>query len=462
MAAPTSNRRWPVVVAVCCGVVAVCLCLTGAAAGGYYYFRGRPAAAEPSIEYILDASPRMESPSQGGDARLSVARGVLAEIVRTGEPSLTSGLRVFGTGALPQGCQDTDLVVPLAASNQDAIEGGLGNVAAADQSDSALAEAMVSAIKDLASTRGPQSLVVVTGGADTCNPEAADLVRQEADRAGIDLRMFVVGFEVPPQDAAAVKAFVGLLPGATYTEASNEDALRQALSDIQAQVDLTVSPPPARTSAGRTSANACDHPYLPLRSGSSWSFSTSEGDTTWSVTSASGSQDSASAVMDITVPDVSLTIHWTCTPQGIVSYDFTNFNVSGVGAAAGLDVTNTSGSWLPPADLLTPGYSWNNDFTTNVTISAAGSSIESSSTTSEAWTVAGVETVSVPAGTFDAVRIDGTATTTTTMSGPVGMSMPPVTIHQSFWLAEGVGPVRYTTSTEGYSGHGELTSYSVP
>jgi len=463
MATPPQKRRWPVIVLVGCGVVAACLCLAGAAAGAYSYFRGRGgASAQPTIEYVLDASPRMESPSSGGEPRLVVARGVLGEIVRTADPRLTAGLRVFGTGALPQGCEDTDLVVPLAASNQGTIEGRLGGIESAPESNSPVAQTMVAAIRDMASTDGPHSIVMVTGGADTCNPEAGELVRREAERAGIELRVFVVGFEVPPDEVEAVKAFVELIPGATYTDAPQPAALRSALAGIQDEVDLMAVEAfeTEREPGRRVGANACDHPYLPLRSGASWSYDSSEGGMTWNVTSAGGSAESASATMAFSMPEVTFTVNWTCSSAGITSYDFGNITSSAFGEVVTLNIVNSSGSWLPPAESLVPGYSWSNGYTMVVSSGFEGASVELTTTTSESWSVGGMETISVPAGTFDALRIDGTSTME--MSGFMGISVPPTATSQTFWFAEGVGIVRYTSSSEGYSGHGDLTGYSVP
>ncbi len=82
-----------------------------------------------------------------------------------------------------------------------------------------------------------------------------------------------------------------------------------------------------------------------------------------------------------------------------------------------------------------------------VSSSFEGASVELTTTTSESWSVGGMETVSVPAGTFEALRIDGTSTME--MSGFMGISVPPSTTSQTFWYAEGVGIVRYTSSSEG-------------
>jgi hypothetical protein len=464
MATTPPQRRLPVIVLVGCGLVAACLCLTGVAAGAYFYLRGRQAtSAEPTIEYVLDASPRMDSPSSGGEPRIVVARGVLAEIVRTADPRLTAGLRVFGTGALPQGCEDTDLIVPLAASNQGEIEGTLGNVEASPESDSAVAQAMVGAIRDMASTDGPHSIVVVTGGADLCNPEAGELIRQEAQRAGIELRLFVIGFEVPPDEVEAVKAFVELIPGATYTDAPQAEALRSALAGIQTEVDRMAEEAlaPRPEPGGFTSAHACDHPYFPLRTGATWTYAATDGTLTWNVTSAGGSAESASATMGFSFPGGTTTVHWGCGAEGITSYDFGSFSGAGFDDAISFEIVDASGAWFPDPERMVPGYSWSNEYTMNVASAFEGASFSMSSATSQSWTVTGIETVSFGGEERNALRIDGTSTTTTT-AADLPIPIPTMTSSETFWMVEGVGIVRFSTSGEGYSSSGELTSYSIP
>ena len=119
-------------------VVVAGLVCAGLAAGGYYLYTRRALPTQPAVEYILDASPRMAQPAQtDGGTRLGVAQGVLAEIVRPADPKVTAGLRVFGTGALPQACQDTRLVVPLAIAVQGQISTQLLGVTSGPSADAA-------------------------------------------------------------------------------------------------------------------------------------------------------------------------------------------------------------------------------------------------------------------------------------------------------------------------------------
>jgi hypothetical protein len=440
-------------------VVGACMCVA-IAAGAFFLLRGRlDRSPQPTIEYILDASPRMNIAS-GGDTKMGHARGVLAEIVRTADPRLTAGLRVFGTGALSEGCQDTDLVVPLAASNLVRIEKGLGGVAPGPEAVSPLAEAMIAAIRDVAKTRGPHSIVVVTGGSDSCNPESGELIRQEAERAGVDLKVFVIGFDIPPDEAEAVRAMVAMIPGATYEEAPDASALRSALTKIQAEVNLQADEEAAASPTPASAETACDHPYMPLRTGSSWTYSTPEGTVTWSVTSAGGSAESAEATMEIAMSELSVATHWSCSAAGIVSYDFASLSVASMGEVASMELVESSGAFLPPAELMVPGYSWPFNYTLTMHVAAEGIELDMTTTSSGTSTVVGMETVSVPAGTFEALRVDGTDNITS--SGFMGMEPINISVNSTYWFAEGVGIVRYSVSTEGSDSGGQLTSYTVP
>jgi hypothetical protein len=227
-----------------CGVLAACGLAAGVlAAGAWIYTQNRVPASEPAVEYLLDASPRMALAAEDG-TRLSVAQAVLAEIVRPADPAVTAGLRVFGTGAVPDACKDTRLVVPLAPANQPTIAAELAALIAGPAAEAAMAEAMIAAIGDLSATTGPHTLVVVTGGQDACLPEAGPLIAQEAERAGIALELFVVGYQVPAEEADAIRTMVaGAGGGAQYLEAQDAKALRDILTAIQRRVDSRGSVP---------------------------------------------------------------------------------------------------------------------------------------------------------------------------------------------------------------------------
>lgn len=498
------RRTWPIVVG--CAALVVCLGLAGIAGAGALWFSRRAAGSDrqPAVEYILDASPRMALPAQGAQAsRLIVAQGVLAEIVRPADPGVSAGLRVFGSGALPDACRDTDLLVPLGTANQGEISDRVQALQAGAAADAAMAEAMVAAIRDLADPSGPHTLVVVTGGADSCNPEAGELIAREAERAGIDLQLFVVGYQVSDEDAAAIKGTVEESAG-TYLAALTEDDLRAILEAIQAYIDegttalleqvqalatpealatavaaggFTPAPPQptaqaseaataergvptaaptAGGTAGYEAQSACDHPYFPLRQGATWTYSSEFGGYTWTVTEVSGDLQNATATMQMTVRDETITYHWNCSAEGVGSFDFGNVAMSSADGSVQMDIVSSEGAWLLPADEMEAGASWTHTYSLRMTSSDG---LVVTSEASQSFTAAGLETTETEAGSFETLRVDGTAVYTTSMAGLTAASIDSTMTH---WLAYGIGIVRSDSVTSGSASSAVLVSYSIP
>ncbi len=445
---PAKKRSWTVWVGAGCGLLLLLTCCTSAAVGAYFYLRPNNAGGEPAVEYVLDASPRMNESTEGG-TRIEVARGVLAEIVRPANPDLNSGLRLFGSGAVAQACQDTQLVVPFATSNQDKIATQLEGVKAGSDSNSDLSEAMISAIRDLAAKGGPHSLVVVTGGADACNPQAGELIAQEAQRAGVDLKTYVVGFQVSADDSQALKNQVGSIPGGELQTAEDADGLRTVLASIQRKVDATAS----GQASGET---ACDHPYLPLRAGATWSYS-GIAPYTWAVDSVSGDRQSATAHLSIDFGSGSFSLDWNCSPDGILYYQMADLSSGDVPGVVSFNVSSADGVTLPKESVLTSGGSWDSSYTIGMGVDIPGFTDTFTSQTTETSTAGSETSVSTAAGTFDAIPVTSTGTVTTTGLGDFSTDFS-----STVWYARGIGIVRIESSAAGETVTFELSSYSVP
>ena len=508
-AAPARRQRSPLVyVGVGCVVIALCaLCVGVAGAGWYFYTQSpTPVASRPAVEYILDASPRMAQPSDGeSGTRLAVAQGVLAEIIRPSDPTVTAGLRVFGTGAIAVSCQDTNLLVPLAPANQGQIANHVLALSTGTNASAAMGEAMIMAIRDLAATKGDHTLVVVTGGPDSCNPQAGQLIAAEAKKDGIQLQLFVVGYQVSTDDGNAIK---GLVDGAggNYVSAKSKTDLSTILASIQQYVNnsstnsvasvlataaaaagagtstpaaatAVVTPAPtssgaptavattavaqaatATSGANATGPTACDHAYFPLRPGSTWTFSSSSGQLTWNVTGVTGDLNDATATMDSAVSTGSVTFHWHCTAGGIDSYDFGNLAVAATGVA-NLKVTQHSGYWLLPANQLTVGASWDNAYTIQYDLTAGGTSVTFVDDVTRHSTVAATEQQTVAGVNHDALRVESTEVSHLSIGGTAGTTANTTT---TIWLVRGIGPVRLDSLDSGSTTSFVLSSYHIP
>ena len=75
------------------------------------------------------------------------------------------------------------------------------------------------------------------------------------------------------------------------------------------------------------------------------------------------------------------------------------------------------------------------------------------STTTEQSRAVGEESVTVPAGTYDALKVEVTRTTAAKFSGtPAGVKlpeMPPSTATSTEWWVKGIGMVKMVTKSEG-------------
>jgi hypothetical protein len=526
MSENSSSNRLPLIIGLIAGGAFLCVCLVavGAVGAGAYMFLapGREttaAATAPSVEYVLDVSQRMSLAAEGAAAsRLELAQGVMAEMVRPTPTDTWSGLRVFGSGAQAASCQDTDLLLPLAAGNQTHIAETLIGLRAGASTEAALAEAMIAAIRNLAQGQGARSLVVVTGGQDECQAEAAQLVAEEAARAGIELRTFVIGLQVSASEQAAIKAIAEASGEGVYLDADNEISLRQAFSAVQAYIQSpapetftavesaavaleqgqpVVPPPPppqptpsesepaddapptssptpptaVATSDDEVGETACDHPYFPLRRGATWVYQGSSGGEsftmTWTVTSVTGDRDNAEAIMQADFDGMfTATYTWQCSDDGIVSFDYGNFNFEGMdfeveGMTFTTEVVNQSGVMLPPPDQFAPGGSWNNAFTIRTAVSMSGMSYTTDFATSQSYNAAGVESVTVRAGTFEALRVESVSTSNISNS-----LAPEAAIATSSsgtnWYGRGVGWLKIDSVDDGERSSWELISYNIP
>ena len=472
-----------------CALLALCSAVIAVAGAARWALRQQGQAAEPAVEYILDASPRMAL-SQGGDSsRLSVARSVLAEVIRPADPQVTAGLRVFGAGSATEPCQDTRLVVPLAVANQDQIAGELERLEASPNAEAALASAMLSAIRDLAQTQGPQTLVVITGGVDSCSSEAGPLIAAEAERAGIDIHLFVIGYQLAPSEAEAIRGMVQT-GGGDYYDAGDEATLRALLEAIQAGVDLastnaredvratatwlaaergTPTPAPDLTATTATTEpttmaatgeapypaqSACDHPYFPLREGATWTYVTAAGVQTVRVTDVSGGQNSATATM---TRDGAEPVTWTCSPTELLTNTLPDGeHIFGLDPQInGWEWLSSSGTWLLPASQLEPGAQWilGMSFQDNDEMGTGGQIgvVEYE----QSLTALRFEDVNLEDEVVEALRVDSTFEMTV-----MGGEAPPGTV--THWYAMGIGLVRLEYTRASQSAVFVLQSHAVP
>ena len=217
-----------------------------------------------------------------------------------------------------------------------------------------------------------------------------------------------------------------------------------------------------------TGTGLCANAYYPVRQGATWTYKSVGGPTgEFSFTDSITSVRDDGFTLTTQFNELTRTQEWSCTSEGLVA-----LQLGGPAAASlnmqdmqfNLDVTDVSGVTFPTT--IAQGDQWqhNLDFTGKLDI--AGQSAEASGLAQSSYTALGEESVSVAAGTFDAMKIqvDTTLNITATVQG---LSIP-VTLSSTytFWFAQGVGWVKASGSGDlggqSFSESIELQSYSIP
>jgi len=228
------------------------------------------------------------------------------------------------------------------------------------------------------------------------------------------------------------------------------------------------TPPAASTATAAPTVTpiktACSNPLFPVVNGAQWVYNlsgSSTGSLTRSITSARPEGFSDRYVYS---DGSTRTGDWTCE-QGALSslnpVESLSALIQSEDFSADYKTISTSGVTLPA--ILTPGTTWSQDVTFEGTQTISGQDAPGNGKATYSCKAADTETVSVPAGVFDAVRvgcqINGNVTVTLLLVGlPVEL-----TASVTMWYARAVGMVK-TENEIGGIGHStiELASYTIP
>lgn len=222
-------------------------------------------------------------------------------------------------------------------------------------------------------------------------------------------------------------------------------------SEIAPTPTVAASPTPAPTD--------CFNAYYPVKPGSTWTYQMSgtRADTfTHSIVAAS---DKDFTDQDTFGNGTTRTGQWRCEGGDLIS--LTPGGASAAVAAAGLvfnfTVTENTGVTIPAN--MEVGSTWSQNIKFESSQDVGGVQLDTQNEASTSCTVIGRESVTVPAGTFDALKVECNTKLTIGMNGtPIYTIEGPSTS----WYALGVGMVKSIGSGGGYEATIELTAYQIP
>ena len=212
----------------------------------------------------------------------------------------------------------------------------------------------------------------------------------------------------------------------------------------------------------------CTNTYYPVSQGATWTYRSTGGPAgEYSFTDTIPSVRPDGFTLSTQIGDLTRTQEWTCTAEGLAALQLGGAPaamLNSQGIQLNLTVNNASGVTFPSQ--IHPGDQWQQTLDVTGNVVAMNEEAEASGNVQMNFSATGMESVTVPAGTFDALRVevDVSLDIEATYSG---LSLP-VTFSgdYTYWFAPGVGWVRAsgTGSVLGssFSDTTELQSYNIP
>ncbi len=186
---------------------------------------------------VLDASGSMWGQIDG-EAKISIARRVLKDVLGGSDADLALGLMAYGHRQKGQ-CSDIEVVLAPKAGNGAAIAAAATKLNPLGKTP--LSASVQQAAELLKYTEEKATVILVTDGIETCKADPCAL-GEALETAGIDFTAHVVGFGLSAVEGQQV-ACLAQATGGLYVQADDADALSEALTDRVAEIG-EVAPEP--------------------------------------------------------------------------------------------------------------------------------------------------------------------------------------------------------------------------
>lgn len=225
------------------------------------------APPEGAMLIILDASGSMNNVDEDGIPFIDKAKDAVLELVEALPDGMEVGLRVYGhrepnTDPV-RGCQDTELLAPVAPLDRGVISAAVEGVEASGFTPIGLA--LQEAAADLPES-GPRSIVLISDGEDTCAPPDPCRVAEELYGDLFDVRIESVGFLIDTGSAAEQQLrCIAESTGGGYTTVGSANALAARLGEV---TDELLNWRPVMTLNG--ALNQLEAPRFPLAGKADW------------------------------------------------------------------------------------------------------------------------------------------------------------------------------------------------
>jgi Ca-activated chloride channel family protein len=178
---------------------------------------------------VLDASGSMWG-QISGEAKISIARRVLSDVLSASPNSLHLGLMAYGHRKKGQ-CDDIQLLIEPAAGSAAEISKLAGDIK--PKGKTPLSEAVKQAAQALKFEEEKATVILITDGLETCNADPCAL-GNALESSGVDFTAHVVGFGLSAEEGRQV-ACLAENTGGRYLPAQDAESLGDALNETVTQ-----------------------------------------------------------------------------------------------------------------------------------------------------------------------------------------------------------------------------------
>jgi hypothetical protein len=189
--------------------------------------KGAEKEASKNVEIIMDASNSMWG-QIGGEAKIAIARKVLAQIINRLPDSMNVGMRVYGHRYGlndPKACTDTQLLVPIGPVAKAQLIDTVNKIQLKGKTPLVLS--VLEAIKDFEKIPNG-SIILVTDGIESCNGDIKS-IGPAVKKSGLELKVHIVGFDIKEKEARAELEAIARSTEGRYLDAKNAGELLSAL-----------------------------------------------------------------------------------------------------------------------------------------------------------------------------------------------------------------------------------------
>ncbi len=234
------------------------------------------------------------------------------------------------------------------------------------------------------------------------------------------------------------------------------------------------SNPPSATQPAETPAatpigtGLCANTLAPVKVGATWTYRNTGGPispSSFTTTMTAVRPDGFTTSTKI-ADGPSADQDWACKPEGLVALGTgqTALALELQGIKVDLSASNMTGVTLPAK--VEAGMKWPYGFDIDGSLSQGNLSATVKGNVATAFQAIGTESVTVPAGTFDAMKVESVSTLSVTANYQ-GIPLPlTATLNTTFWFAPGVGWVKSIETGEflatSLNSTTELQSYTIP